>query len=146
MGVAVGTVASARSFERSALTFKVNEACGVPKFRSVVRNVPICRRDELTHPTGSRAGDGSPNGRELTTLAAHYRDPSTAPTHVDRRRRPGSGAVLLVYVADLKARVGSEHMPLARQQNQRGDPIDRVASAVVLQSRAFTSPESAASK
>jgi hypothetical protein len=61
---------------------------------------------------------GSPNGPELTTFAAHYRDPSTA-THVDRRRRPGSGAVLLVAVADLEARVGSEHMPLARQQPAR---------------------------
>jgi hypothetical protein len=67
-------------------------------------------------------------------------------THVDRRRRPGSGAVLLVYVADLKARVGSEHMPWRGSKTNAAILLTESASAVVLQSRAFTSPESAASK
>ena len=49
-------------------------------------------------------------------LRGSYRDPSTAPTLtvVGGRRTPSCSSV-----ADLEARVGSEHMPLARQQPAR---------------------------
>jgi hypothetical protein len=65
------------------------DRCGsgsAPRARGHPSPAAPARRSRLHRPSpswsrrGSRARGESPNGPELTTFAAQYRDPSTAPT------------------------------------------------------------------
>jgi hypothetical protein len=85
---------------------------------------PVERDPDDPAVPGAAPGAGAPDGPELTTFAAHYRDPSTAPTLTvvgGPDRAPSCSST------SPTSRLGSDRSTCPwRGSNRRGDPIDRV--------------------